>query len=94
MQKLIGTIAVSVLLATSAIAQGVEPAVVTQAKVFCVAFSEKQVALSKDAFFACQTEEWPRITLAGRFRNTGIGAEFNTLIRNEDHLLNETVAAQ
>ena len=38
--------------------------------------------LTSDAMNACTSKAWPAVLTDGtRFRNTGIGAEFNTLIR-------------
>lgn len=47
-----------------------------QVKAIC---SDKAVKLSDKARKACDTEEFPKLTKALRFRNAGIGAEFNTL---------------
>ena len=38
--------------------------------------------LSDRAIVACQTEQFPRLSTDGQsFRNQGVGAEFNTLMR-------------
>lgn len=41
--------------------------------------ADKNVKLSDKARVACETDTWPKLTKALRFRNAGIGAEFNTL---------------
>jgi hypothetical protein len=40
---------------------------------------DKAVKLSDKAKTACANEQFPKLTKALRFRNAGIGAEFNTL---------------
>jgi len=43
----------------------------------------EKFVLSEKAQTACDTQTMPRMVKAGdRFRNVGIGAEFNALIRN------------
>lgn len=41
--------------------------------------SDKTVKLSDKAKTICVTGEFPKLTKALRFRNAGVGAEFNTL---------------
>lgn len=41
--------------------------------------ADKSVKLSEKAKTACANDQFPRLTKALRFRNAGIGAEFNTL---------------
>ncbi len=40
-----------------------------------------KAALSDKLKTACASKAWPSVTKAGLFRNTGIGAELNTLMR-------------
>jgi hypothetical protein len=40
---------------------------------------DQNVKLSDKAKIACANEQFPKLTKALRFRNAGIGAEFNTL---------------
>ena len=40
-------------------------------------------ALSDKLKKACESKTFPSVTKAGLFRNTGIGAELNTLMRQE-----------
>jgi len=49
----------------------------------CSSASEKgsRVVLSDKAKDVCASKHWPSITKAGLFRNTGVGAELNTLMR-------------
>lgn len=82
MNKLLITGAMLAFTAVSVHAQGSEPEAIANAKQICTAAESNQVTITKDAFFACKTGEWPRITNAGLFYNTGVGAEFNTLARN------------
>lgn len=57
------------------------PALVDAVAAVCANFN-----LSPKAIAACNDDAaWPRVTNDGtRFRNTGIGAEFNALIANLD----------
>lgn len=41
--------------------------------------ADTKVVLSDKAKTACKANEFPKLTKALRFRNAGIGAEFNTL---------------
>lgn len=76
----------TVLTVAAARAQTEQP-VIASARMVCDAFERKQVTLSRDAHYACATEEWPRINQDGEnFRNVGAGAELNTLIRNLPYL--------
>lgn len=40
-----------------------------------------KAAKSDKLVAACASKTWPSVTKAGLFRNTGIGAELNTLMR-------------
>lgn len=42
--------------------------------------ADQNVKLSDKAKTACANESFPKLTKALRFRNAGIGAEFNTLV--------------
>ena len=45
--------------------------------------------LSDRAIVACQTEQYPRLSTDGQsFRNQGVGAEFNTLMRQLTNSVN------
>lgn len=48
----------------------------TAVKAIC---NDKTVKLSDKARTVCVTGEFPKLTKALRFRNAGVGAEFNTL---------------
>lgn len=52
------------------------PAFYATVKAIC---DDKGVKLSDKAKLACLKDEFPSITKALKFRNAGIGAEFNTL---------------
>lgn len=43
---------------------------------------DKAVKLSDKARNACETKAYPPLTKAKTFRNSGVGAEFATLVRN------------
>ena len=47
-----------------------------QVKAVC---ADAKVKLSDKAKTACKTNEFPKLTKSLKFRNAGIGAEFNTL---------------
>jgi len=49
----------------------------------CTSAAEEgtKLVLSDKAKAVCASHAWPSITKAGAFRNTGVGAEFNTLMR-------------
>lgn len=53
------------------------PELATKAKAVCGNSATKSAKLVT----ACKTEAWPSVTKAGAFRDTGIGAELNTLMR-------------
>ena len=53
------------------------PALAEKAKAVC----DSPVKRSDKLNAACQTATFPSVTKAGAFRNTGIGAELNTLMR-------------
>ena len=53
------------------------PALEAKAKAVC-AGSHK---LSDGARTVCASGKWPSVTKAGAFRNAGVGAELNTLMR-------------
>jgi hypothetical protein len=53
------------------------PDLAAKAKAVCEGATKKSDKLSK----ACASGQMPGVTKAGAFRNTGIGAELNTLIR-------------
>lgn len=42
---------------------------------------ESKLSLSDKLRLACQSKTFPSVTKAGAFRNTGIGAELNALMR-------------
>jgi len=46
-----------------------------------VAVCGGKASMSDKLKAACETKKFPSVTKAGNFRNTGIGAELNTLIR-------------
>lgn len=52
------------------------PDLEASAKAVCAS----KAVLSAKLQTACKTGVWPSVTKAGHFRNTGIGAELNTLI--------------
>lgn len=52
------------------------PALRDAVKAIC---ADKSVKLSDKAKKACETSTFPTLTKALKFRNAGIGAEFNTL---------------
>ena len=82
MYKIIAIAFGSCLIVSTAFGQEPEKPIVSQAKQICDAHSAGRVVLSDNAIVACQTGNWPRVTNAGAFYNTGFGAEFNALIRN------------
>jgi len=53
------------------------PELATKAKAVCDGQTKKSDKLTA----ACKSDTLPKVTKAGAFRNTGIGAELNTLIR-------------
>lgn len=53
------------------------PELATKAKAVCGNSATKSAKLQA----ACKAETWPSVTKAGAFRDTGIGAELNTLMR-------------
>jgi hypothetical protein len=53
------------------------PELAAKAKAVC----EGKAALSVKLRAACKSETFPRVTKAGAFYNSGIGAEMNALIR-------------
>jgi hypothetical protein len=53
------------------------PDLATKAKAIC----EGKQSMSDKLKAACAGNAFPKVTKAGAFRNTGIGAELNTLIR-------------
>jgi hypothetical protein len=53
------------------------PALAEKAKAVC----EGKGTLSDKLKVACKDGNFPKVTKAGLFRNTGIGAELNTLMR-------------
>lgn len=53
------------------------PELATKAKAVCGNSATKSPKLQ----IACKAEAWPSVTKAGAFRDTGIGAELNTLMR-------------
>lgn len=57
------------------------PALYAKVKAIC---DDKAVKLSDKAQAACKSETFPSLTKALRFRNAGIGAEFNTLAAQRD----------
>lgn len=52
------------------------PDLEASAKAVCASKAVLSVKLQT----ACKTSVWPSVTKQGKFRNTGIGAELNTLI--------------
>ena len=80
MNKLIITTLALGIICNLSIAYAVEATqtVIAQAEQVCAA----NFVLSEKAMTTCSTKTWPRIVKAGdKFFNTGVGAEFNTLIR-------------
>jgi hypothetical protein len=53
------------------------PELASKAKAVC----ESKSNISDKLKAACKSDTLPKVTKAGAFRNTGIGAELNTLIR-------------
>ena len=53
------------------------PQLAEKAKAICDSHAKKSDKLSA----ICATGAWPSVTKAGAFRNTGAGAELNTLMR-------------
>jgi hypothetical protein len=55
------------------------PELAAKAKAIC----EGSASLSDKLKIACKANEMPKVSKSGTFRNTGIGAELNTLIRQQ-----------
>jgi hypothetical protein len=55
------------------------PKLAEQAKAVCAS----KAVLSDKLKKACAVEQFPSVTKAGLFRNTGIGAELNAMIRQQ-----------
>lgn len=53
------------------------PELATKAKTVCSGPATKSDKLQA----TCKGETWPSVTKAGAFRNVGVGAELNTLMR-------------